>query len=274
MYAFLRFPGFKKKAFTLSYDDGVIYDKRLIEIFNKNGLKATFNINSGNFGMGRRLPIDEAVELYKNSPHEVAVHGYKHRSLGEVNSVAALADVSIDRQNLEKTFGTIIRGMAYANGSFTEETLDILKRCGIVYSRTTRSTEGFDIPTNWLTLDPTCHHANPRLDELTEKFLDETPARHFYYEKPRLFYVWGHSYEFNDKDNWSLIENFAQKIGGHDNVWYATNIEIYDYVKAYESLIYSYDTELVTNPTATDVYACIYGKDVFIPAGKTVKIND
>ena len=34
-----------KKALTFSYDDGVTQDIRLIEIFNKYNLKATFNLN-------------------------------------------------------------------------------------------------------------------------------------------------------------------------------------------------------------------------------------
>lgn len=37
----------KTKVLTLSYDDGVVQDIRLIEIMNKYGLKGTFNINSG-----------------------------------------------------------------------------------------------------------------------------------------------------------------------------------------------------------------------------------
>ena len=31
-YPFLRFPGFKYRAVTFSYDDGTIFDKRLVEI--------------------------------------------------------------------------------------------------------------------------------------------------------------------------------------------------------------------------------------------------
>lgn len=46
-YIFLRFPEFKDKTLTLSYDDGAIYDRKLIEIMNKYGLKGTFNLNSG-----------------------------------------------------------------------------------------------------------------------------------------------------------------------------------------------------------------------------------
>ena len=47
MGIFMRFPGGKKKALTLSYDDGVEQDIRLIDIMKKNGLKGTFNLNSG-----------------------------------------------------------------------------------------------------------------------------------------------------------------------------------------------------------------------------------
>ena len=34
------------KALTFSYDDGVEQDRRLVELFNKNNLKCTFNLNS------------------------------------------------------------------------------------------------------------------------------------------------------------------------------------------------------------------------------------
>ena len=41
------FPGGKHKVLTLSYDDGKVQDRRLVKIFNKYGIKATFNLNSG-----------------------------------------------------------------------------------------------------------------------------------------------------------------------------------------------------------------------------------
>ena len=44
------FPGGKKKAFTLSYDDGITQDRRLIGILDRYRVKATFNLNSGLFG--------------------------------------------------------------------------------------------------------------------------------------------------------------------------------------------------------------------------------
>ena len=35
------------RSVVLSFDDGTIYDKRFIELLDKYGLKATFNLNSG-----------------------------------------------------------------------------------------------------------------------------------------------------------------------------------------------------------------------------------
>ena len=39
-----------KKYFTLSFDDGLEQDKRIIALMKQYGLKGTFNLNSGLFG--------------------------------------------------------------------------------------------------------------------------------------------------------------------------------------------------------------------------------
>lgn len=273
MYKTLRFPGFKVKAVTASYDDGVIFDRKLIEIFDKYGLKGTFNINAGIFkkegSTSNRLTEQEAVELYKNSNHEVAIHGYHHLSLGEIDTARASWDVARDRACLEELFGEIIKGMAYANGSYSDSAVEVLKNCGVNYARTVVTTEDFTIPTDWLRLHPTCHHKNPKLMELVEKFLSVEEA---WNTRAKLFYIWGHSYEFNNDNNWEIIENFAKTIGGKDDIWYATNGEIYDYIKAYESLIYSIDGNIIKNPTTTDIYLNFNGLKVLVKAGETVKI--
>ena len=51
-----------------------------------------------------------------------------------------------------------------------------------------------------------------------------------------------------------IQETFAEYTGGRDDIWYATNIEIYDYVKAYERLETSVDKTIVYNPSAIDVW--------------------
>lgn len=272
MYAMLCFPGFRKKALTFSYDDGTVHDEKLVNIFDKYSLKGTFNINSGLGGVGRRMPISELCELYGDR-HEVAVHGERHLGLMDVGESFAVREIMNDRLALEEAFGRTVCGMAYAYGDYTDATVSIAKSCGIVYSRTCAQTCRFDIPTDWLRMPSTCHHKHPRLSELTDKFLDTTPPRSFFHDEPKLFYVFGHSYEFGDDNNWDLIENFAARVSGREDVWYATNIEIYDYVRAFDSLRFSADGRTVYNPSATDVYLDHFGNKVHIAPAKTVKID-
>lgn len=272
---YICFKGGKRKVMTLSYDDGVVQDIRLSEIMKKYGLKGTFNLNSGLFLEDAstreqyygRMTVEEAKKLYIGSGNEVAVHGYRHKSLGRITEAEATYDIIKDRECLEEIFGYPMRGMAYAYGTYNAEILNVLKSCGIAYSRTTKSTHGFNLPANWLELHPTCHHNDPELMNLLDSFLTADP----YPARTMMFYLWGHSYEFDNDDNWNVIEEFAQRAGGNDDVWYATNIEIYDYVNAYKSLISTLDESVIYNPTAIDVWVFIDGEKVLIKAGETYK---
>ena len=276
-YRFLRFPGFKSKALTLSYDDGMRSDARLIEILDRYGLKCTFNLNSGLFaqneGEGRRLTLEQAVALYSDSPHEVAVHGAKHLSLASIDDDGVMREILFDRGNLERIFGRFVVGMAYANGSCDDRVAALVKNCGICYARTVVSTGKFDLPENWLLLPATCHHADARLFALVDEFLAPEPPSPIWSTRPQLFYLWGHSYEFDDHNNWEVIEQFAAKMGGRDDIYYATNGEIYRYVKAYEALEVSSDDRLILNPTAIDVYLDCFGKKVCVRSGQTVNLK-
>ena len=267
-----RFPGFLTRACTLSYDDGVRDDVRLIEIMRKYGLKGTFNINSKNLeGTERCLSADE-IKALDGDDIEIAIHGFNHLSLPRVTMPLAMRDVVEDRSNLEKTFDRIVRGMAYAYGTYNEEIIEMLRGAGVAYSRTTESTESFDLPTEWLALHPTCHHNNPRLFELIDEFFKEPVKKSPLNIRPRLFYLWGHSYEFPRDNNWDVIEKFGQIMAERNDVWHATNMEIYKYVKAFESLIFSSDLSRVENPSATDLYICYNGNNVLVKAGETVRL--
>ena len=272
----IRFPGGKSKALTLSYDDGVVQDERLIEIMNKHGLKGTFNINSGLYapegytnpdGKGR-MSKSRCQELYIKNGMEVAVHGLTHPDLTKLPENLCTYEVLQDRKNLEEDFGCMVRGMAYPYGRISDSVVESMKKCGIVYSRTIVSTEGFKLPTDWLRLETTCHHANPRLMELAQKFVDQD-----FPKGTGLFYLWGHSYEFDwDKpnNNWGVIEEFAEFMGNREDIWYATNIEIYDYVHAFEQLIFSTDFKKAYNPTCTTIYFKTEKGDYCVKPGEVV----
>lgn len=274
MRNFLRFPGFSLRACTLSYDDGVRDDARLIEIMRKYGLKGTFNLNSKNLeGANGRCNTADEIKAIFGDDTEIALHGFNHLSLAQVTAPLAIRDVVADRENLEKTFDRIVRGMAYANGSYDDSVIELLRTAGVAYSRTTKSTEAFDFPDEWLAWHPTCHHKNPKLFELVDEFI-APPVRGSALSKgPGIFYLWGHSYEFGNDNNWDIIEKFGEKISKCDDVWHATNMEIYNYVEAYKRLVFSSDLTLVENPSATDVYLIFKGNQIIAKAGTVTKMQ-
>lgn len=275
----MRYPGGKSKAMTLSYDDGVKQDIRLIEIMSKHGLKGTFNINAGFIWDGTGKPIsvnrtltkEDMQKLYIPSGNEVAVHTYTHPTLVEMPREQITYHILRDRMELEDIFGTMIRGMAYPNGPFNDKVVECAKACGIAYARTVICTEQYEIPSDWLRLPTTCHHNNPRLFELAEEFLniEERALRNY---PCKLFYLWGHAYEFDKDDNWERIEQFAEKVGGRDDIWYATNLEIHDYIQAYNQLRYDVAGTKVYNPTATDVWIVMKNEIYKVEAGKTLTV--
>lgn len=281
-YRFLRFPGGKAKAVTLSYDDGCTADIKLAEVLDKYGIKCTFNLNSTRVLAGKDLTVEDANRLMANG-HEVAVHGRSHKACGIVSPAEGIRDVLTCREELEKAFGRIIRGMAYpdtgithfANGADYAKVKNYLTDLGIVYSRTLGGdNDSFTLPTDWHAWMPTAHHSNPEIMTFIDKFLAlDNQTCYCAMRHPRLFYMWGHAYEFDCNDNWDLLDKICEKLAGHDDIWYATNIGIYDYVAAYNSLLWSADHSIVYNPTLYDVYFNITDHDYCVKSGETIYIN-
>ncbi len=273
-FQLLLFPNFRDKAVTLSYDDGNIADVRLVEIMNKYRLKGTFNLNSGRAHAANCVQAEDYKKVYLDGGHEIAVHGREHLSLTAIPKESIIDEIHSDRVALEEITGGLVTGMAYAYGAFDDRTVECLQQCGIDYSRTVISTERFELCDDWLRLPTTCHHRNAKLMELVDAFLKERKDPYSWVNSPKLFYLWGHSYEFNDYDEWEIIEKFAEKIGGREDVWYATNGEIYRYVEAYKALRYGTGNKRVYNPSALDVYIKTFSNKRYrIPAGETVELE-
>ena len=148
---------------------------------------------------------------------------------------------------MEEIVGTEVRGLSYPNDPYNEKIKEVLPLLGIAYSRTANSTGRFDLPSYLMEWNPTCHH-NMNLIELGEEFAALHKTQYLY-----MMYVWGHSYDFERDNNWEIIETFCKNIGGKEDIWYATNIEIVDYLHAVENLIYMTSGNGVYNPSALDV---------------------
>jgi len=279
---FLRFPGGKSKVLTLSYDDGVEQDIRMVELLRNAGIKCTFNINAGCFSpedkihpegkIHRRMKASQCAQLYTEDVCEVAIHGYHHTMLPNMDSAAVCCEIVDDRRALEALFSRQIHGMAYPYGPTNDTICKVLELCGIYYARTTVTTEKFNLPANageWLRLPATCHHKNPRLMELCDSFLEMKANR-----DPKMFYLWGHTYEFDEMNNWNVIESFLEKMKGHEDIWYATNMEVYQCWQDFESLETSADGSKVYNPTLRTVWFTTFkGKLYEVKSGETVVIE-
>lgn len=276
----LLFPGGKSKVFTLSYDDGVIQDRRLAQLFRDHGLKCTFNLGSGLLGHQEivRAPGRPELDVSKVSPeevptvyatHEIAGHALYHSSIDSVGTPLAMREICLDKEALEKLAGRPLRMFAYPFGRYDDEAIELLRLAGYQGARTVRSTHSFDLPQNFLVWDPTCHHDDPRLMELARQFV----SGHGF--GPQLFYVWGHAYEFDGNNNWHVIEELADFMGQQsDKVWFATNGEIMAYLDAYRRLEYSVDGSMIYNPSALDVTIQYAWESIVLKAGTCTHIPE
>lgn len=220
----------KNKAITFSFDDGVESDRKLVNILNQYNLKCTFNLNSGlmecdnpwnylEFSV-KRLTATEMENLYDG--HEIAVHGFKHAHFNQLTGNEIGEELKKDKEKLEALFKRNIKGMAYAYGEYGQEVIMEARKQNLYYARTTKSTYNFDIQTNLLEFNPTCHHMDDKVLELARRFVGlET-------DKPQLFYIWGHSYESDAKNTWPEFKQLCKIISGRNDIFYGTNEQVLD----------------------------------------------
>jgi hypothetical protein len=273
MKVYICFPEGKAKALTMSYDDGKVEDIRLLEIFNKYGIRGTFNLNYGIMISDQtgqkhpRIPKEQIAELYKG--HEIATHTMTHPTIARCPVGEIAEEIIEDRKGLEQITGSIVRGHAYPNGSYSEDIKQLFRQLGIAYGRVTQTNPDFELPADPMEWKGTCHHDDPKLMEYAKFFADFKKKQYL-----KLMYVWGHSYEFAEHDNWEVIEEFCSYMGGRDDIWYATNIEIIDYMEAAKNLKFSADYHMVYNPGAKSVWLAVDGdKYVEVQGGATVDLN-
>ena len=226
------------KFLTFSFDDGTVEDRRLIALFDRYGLRGTFNLNSGKFGVRREIvhegiPVhhyvieqEEAKTLYQN--HEVAAHTVHHPNLVKISRQEVIHEVADDCRALEELTGQQIMGMAYPGAGlyYTQEVADIIREnTQIRYARGCKNHHTFQLPENLMLWEPTCHQNDSQLLELGRAFVQADAS-----EEDLLFYVWGHSFEFEKFKSWDLFERFCEMMAGKPDIEYVTNGEVARYL--------------------------------------------
>lgn len=226
----------KWKAVTFSYDDGVTQDQRLIEMFNRYGLKCTFNINSGKCGTGGGYVVHERTlahvkpraceirSIYEG--HEVAAHTLTHPLLPKIEDDAeVIRQVEEDRLTLSELVGYEVVGLAYPCGGINhdERVMKLIREnTGIRYARGIVSSHSFDLQSDLLDFKPTVYQYGEfdKMIELAEQFIEMKT------DTPKIFYIWAHAYEFDIANTWDKMEEFCRLISGHEDIFYGTNKEV------------------------------------------------
>ncbi len=254
-----QFPKGKRIAVTTSFDDGQIFDRRIVEAFNKWGMKGTFNLNSSKLSCKERksdvhLEAKEVAGLFEG--HEVAVHTVTHPHLTKLGEAQIAEEVLGDRKALEDLVGYPVRGMAYPYGSYDQRVIDVIRQLGIVYSRTCENDpRHFPArePLAWASNGHMFHKDPCPMNEKFEKFYSNQHAT-------GVFFIWGHSYEFDRGGCWDMLEKIFKPISGKPDVWYCTNIELFDYEEARRRLVIAANKLSVFNPCSTAVTINVDGE--------------
>ncbi|WP_458408126.1 polysaccharide deacetylase family protein [Anaerotignum sp.] len=230
------YPYGKKKAFNVTYDDGVLQDVRFVELLNRYGLKGTFNLNSALMEnefewvhekgcVVKRLRTDVVKSLYAG--HEVASHTLNHPYMHGLSKEGILWELSQDKRNLEELFGEEIKGFAVPFDYYSDLIEECVKECGFAYGRISEMSHSFRPQNDYYRWKATVFHCEDAMEGLTQQFVETD-------EELALFQIVGHSYDLDTENMWDRMENVFQIIAKQDAILPMTTIEIIEYLKAME----------------------------------------
>ena len=239
--------GKPKKFFTLSLDDGITQDLKVIEILKKyNVTCVSFNINTGLYGANwdwvgpaigdPTIPhqrfTEEELKTGIYDGYEVLVHTMNHPSLKNYDKRASQIkkEVGRDADNIEELTGVRPVGMAWPGGDteYTDTTIElVLENTDIRFARGTTSTYNFELPEYFMKWMPTCSAIDPQCLTLAQQFIDAECT------EDMLFYVWGHSYEFdlNNGAGYETFEKLVKMMSEAEDVYLVTNTQFYKIYK-------------------------------------------
>lgn len=273
------FPEGKAKAVIFSYDDGMIADRKLVKLMNVYGIKGTFHLNSNKLDTKGYLTKSEIKTLFKG--HEVSVHSANHPGLVGLTQQEIISEVLEDRRELERLTNTTVRGMAYPFGNYNDKVVEAISGLGIEYARTVNDSYLFAIPNNFLTWEPTIHQfakayyvANDTINDQKELAIFNKIVEGFVQSDTlALLDIWGHSWENEgDGNRWKKLEAVFKMLSNRKDIHFTTQINLVDYIKAYNHLKLSVNQNLVYNPSAVNLYIKVANKVFKVPAGEQVML--
>jgi len=238
------YPGGKKKAFNITYDDGVTQDIPFSALLNRYGLKGTFNLNSGLMESeyswvhpsGRtikRLPPEAVAEVYAG--HEVASHTLTHPYMHSLSDGEIRYQMAKDKENLERLWGKEVRGFAVPFDYFDDRIAGCAEACGFAYARTSQERYSYVPPTENFHWAAGAYHVMPGFLPFAEGFFETE-------EELALCQIVGHSYDLDTENMWQTMERLLQRIAGDADTVSMTHIQLVTYLDAMKQAQIGEDT--------------------------------
>lgn len=134
------------------------------------------------------MPLDSLLIVYKN--HEIAAHGAFHKDFISISDSDILEEVNSDIAKLSQLTGREINSLAYPFGNTNTHISKVVSTTNITNARTAGDAYKFNLPEDFLNWQPTCHDSKA-LQYLNNYLNLDSSAL-------SLFYVWGHSWEFDN----------------------------------------------------------------------------
>jgi len=182
-----------------------------VELLNKYGMTATFNLNSGledfvwhyedRFPV-RRQRLPETLELYRG--HEVASHTLHHPWLNSLTPPQLRREVGEDCENLKRIFGLDEIGFGVPFTACGEREINLMKHI-VRYIRLSEFSESFALPKDPYHIPIHGLYNQPDIRRRIAAFAEnDLPVS--------LFVMAGHSYELEVLDHWAYMESLLQYI--------------------------------------------------------------
>lgn len=265
------YPGGKRKAFNITYDDGIEQDVRFVALMNQYGLKGTFNLNyqlmaeqfawTHENGMTvRRLSLDVARHLYDG--HEIASHTLTHPFMNELSDEELYRQIGEDKRCLEAFFGREVAGFGVPFDFYDERIAGCVQACGFEYGRNSEETRCYcpwEQPYHWRA---GIFHLAAELDNYVEGFFETG-------EELALCQIVGHSYDLDAADLWGKMEGILRRMASDPHVASMTHIELVRYLSAMSRAEINADS--VANPTQIPLWFLCDGHPVCVNPGETWK---
>jgi len=201
----------KRKIFLLSFDDGTVWDGRLVKLLNQYGIKGTFNLNSGledfvwhfedRFPV-RRQVLAEIGSLYEG--HEIASHSLHHHRLDSLTPPQLRREVEEDAARLKEVFGLEEIGFGVPFTVCSEREVKILKKL-VRYIRLSEFSDSYALPMDEFHIPIHGLYNDPDIREKLARFAENK-------EEVSLFVMAGHSYELEALGHWGYMEELLKLV--------------------------------------------------------------